>query len=130
MATVFSKIITGEIPSFKIAETTDFLAFLDVNPITKGHTLIIPKKEIDYYFAIDDELFLGLNVFAKFISKAIEKTVPCKKIGLAVIGLEVPHAHIHLIPVNEISDMNFSNPRIKFSDQELEELALSIRSNL
>lgn len=124
--TIFSRIVAGEIPAHKIAETDDFLAFLDVMPTTMGHTLVIPKKEIDYLFNLDDELYTGLMAFAKKVAPAIEKAVPCKRIGVAVIGLEVPHAHVHLIPLNSIQDMNF-NHKIKPTQNELAEMASRIR---
>ena len=124
--TIFSRIVAGEIPAHKIAETDDFLAFLDVMPTTMGHTLVIPKKEVDYLFNLDDELFLGLMAFAKKVAPAIEKAVPCKRIGVAVIGLEVPHAHIHLIPLNSMEDMNF-NQKIRPTQEELAQIAGKIR---
>ncbi len=124
--TIFSRIVAGEIPAHKIAETDDFLAFLDVMPTTMGHTLVIPKKEIDYLFNLDDELYTGLMAFAKKVAPAIEKAVPCKRIGVAVIGLEVPHAHVHLIPLNSMQDMNF-NHKIKTTQDELAEMAERIR---
>ena len=127
MSSIFSKIVSGEIPAFKVAETDQFLAFLDVFPIAKGHTLVIPKKETDYILDIDDEEFKELWTFAKLIGKKVEKVVPCERIGIAVIGLEVPHAHIHLLPINSISDLNFSNPKLKFSDEEMAETAQLIR---
>ena len=129
MASIFSKIVAGEIPSFKIAETEDFYAFLDIFPVAKGHTLVIPKKEVDYYFDLDDELIAGMNVFAKKIAVAIKKAIPCKRIGTTVIGLEVPHAHLHLIPINSIGDMNFAK-KLKLSKAELLEIAESIKANL
>jgi histidine triad (HIT) family protein len=129
MPSIFSKIVAGEIPSHKIAETDDFLAFLDVFPCAVGHTLVIPKKEIDYLFDLDDELYTGLLQFAKQIEPAIRKAVPCKRIGVAVIGLEVPHAHVHLIPMNSMSDMNFNN-KLKLSQEQLAETAAKIRSFL
>lgn len=128
MATVFTKIINGELPCHKIAETVDFLAFLDISPLAKGHTLVIPKKEIDYIFNMDDDLYKGLFLFAKSISKAIEKVIECKRIGIAVIGLEVPHVHIHLIPINYIGDINFSREKLKLSEKELSETAKKIQS--
>lgn len=128
MATVFTKIVNGELPCHKIAETVDFLAFLDISPLTKGHTLVITKKEIDYIFNMDDGLYKGLFLFAKSISKAIEKVVECKRIGIAVIGLEVPHVHIHLIPINNIGDINFSREKLKLSEEELSETARKIQS--
>lgn len=130
MASIFTKIIKGEIPSYKIDEDENFYAFLDIFPVAKGHALVVPKKEIDYIFDLDDELLGGLNVFAKKIAKAIEKSVTCKRIGTAVVGLEVPHAHIHLIPINEISDLSFEKPKLKISEQEFKELLEKIKSNL
>lgn len=130
MATVFTKIVSGEIPCYKIAETTDFLAFLDINPVKEGHTLVIPKREIDNYFDIDDETFTGLNLFAKIVSDAIRKAIPCQKVGMAVVGLEVPHAHIHLIPIDSIDDINFTKARISISSEKLDEIAQKIREKL
>ena len=130
MATIFSKIIRGEIPCYKIAETANYLAFLDVFPLAKGHTLVIPKKETDYIFDIADEEFSGLHLFSKKVAKAIEKAIPCKRIGVAVIGLEVPHAHIHLIPLQNVSDINFSRPKLNFPKEEMEEVAKKIREHL
>lgn len=130
MPTIFSKIISGEIPCYKIAESEKYLAFLDINPLAKGHTLVIPKQETDYIFNINDEELAGLHLFAKKIAKAIEKAVPCKRIGIAVIGLEVPHAHIHLIPINHVGDINFSNPKLSFSKSEMEQVAEKIRGFL
>lgn len=126
MATIFSKIIAGEIPSYKIAENDKFYAFLDINPMVKGHTLVVPKQETDYIFDLDDTTLAEMNVFAKSVARAIEKVIPCKRIGLMVIGLEVPHAHIHLIPINKESDMIISNPRVTLSGNEFEEIANSI----
>ena len=126
MASIFSKIVSGEIPCYKVAETNDFMAFLDVRPLMEGHTLVIPKQEIDYIFDMDDELFAGLQLFAKIVAGAIKKAVPCKRIGVAVIGLEVPHAHIHLVPMNEIGDLNFMNERKKFTDEEYKKIAACI----
>ena len=130
MATIFSKIISGEIPSYKIAESENCFAFLDISPLAKGHTLVVPKKEIDYIFDIDDDLHAELWQFAKKISHALSKSVPCKRIGVAVIGLEVPHAHIHLIPMNKVSDMNFAMPKLSFSPEEMKATAEAIRANL
>jgi len=127
--TIFSKIVAGEIPCHKIAETADFLAFLDVNPVAKGHTLVIPKKEVDYIFDLDDALYVGLMEFAKKLAPALEAVVPCQRIGLSVIGLEVPHAHVHLIPLNRMSDMDFGK-KLKMSAEELAELAEAIRDKL
>jgi histidine triad (HIT) family protein len=130
MPSIFTKIINGEIPCYKIAEDENYFSFLDINPLAKGHTLVIPKKEIDYIFDMDDNLHAGLWNFAKKISHAIEKAVPCKRIGIAVIGLEVPHAHIHLIPINNVGDMNFARPKLQLSKEELEETAKKIREKL
>lgn len=130
MGSIFSKIVSGEIPAYKVAETEDFLAFLDVFPLRKGHTLVIPKKEVDYIFDLDDETFAGLQLFSKIVAKAVEKAVPCKRVGTAVVGLEVPHVHIHLVPINSVEDINFSQPKMKFSDDEMAEVAASIRSHL
>src|SRR6266496_2311725 len=126
MASIFTKIISGEIPCYKIAEDENYFSFLDINPLAKGHTLVTPKKEIDYIFDMDDNLHAGLWNFAKKISHAIEKAVPCKRIGIAVIGLEVPHAHIHLIPMNRVSDMNFASPKLSFSKEELQKTSEQI----
>ncbi len=130
MASVFSKIVNGEIPSYKIAEDEKYFAFLDISPLVKGHTLVIPKKETDYIFDIDDVEYERLWTFAKKIAKAIGSSVPCKRVGIAVIGLEVPHAHIHLIPMNRVSDMNFANPKIKVHAEEMERIAAAIRAKL
>jgi histidine triad (HIT) family protein len=130
MASIFTKIINGELPSHKIAETDNCLAFLDVMPLAEGHTLVIPKKEVDYLFNLDDELYQELFLFAKKISKSVEKAVPCKRIGVAVIGLEVPHAHIHLVPLNSVGDINFSKPKLQLSQEKLQRIADQIRSNL
>lgn len=126
---IFTKIVNGEIPAYKIAEDDNYLAFLDVNPNAKGHTLCIPKKEIDKIFDMEDELYLGLMKFSKKIAIALEKTVPCKRIGMAVVGLEVPHAHVHLIPLNEMNEMRFQN-KVSLSKEEFEALAQSIHANL
>lgn len=126
MTTVFSKIVKGEIPSYKIAEDDRFYAFLDIYPLSKGHTLVVPKEEIDYLFDLEDDLLAGMNVFAKKVARAIEKVVPCKRIGVAVLGLEVPHAHIHLIPINSEADISFSRPKLKFSQEEFLEIATKI----
>ncbi len=129
MASIFSKIVQGEIPSHKIAETEEFLAFLDAFPITRGHVLVIPKVEIDYLFDLDEGLFTRLMLFARSIVPALEKTVPCKRIGVSVIGLEVPHAHVHLLPLNSMTDADFTK-KIKITQEELADLASQIRSNL
>ena len=129
MSSIFTKIINGEIPCYKIAEDENFLAFLDVNPNAKGHTLCIPKQEINKIFELEDDLYLGLMQFSKKIAVALEKTVPCKRIGMAVVGLEVPHAHVHLIPLNEMDEMRFHN-KVSLSKDEFEALAESIKTNL
>lgn len=130
MASIFTKIINGEIPCYKIAEDENYLAFLDISPLAIGHTLVIPKKEIDYIFNVDDELFIGLHLFSKKVAKAIEKAIPCKRIGVAVIGLEVPHAHLHLIPLQTVQDINFSREKMVVSKEILEETAAKIVANL
>ena len=129
MSSIFTKIINGEITCYKIAEDENFLAFLDVNPNAKGHTLCIPKQEINKIFDIEDDLYLGLMAFSKKIAVALEKTVACKRIGMAVIGLEVPHAHVHLIPLNEMDEMRFQN-KVTLTKEEFEDLAKAIQSNL
>ena len=126
MATIFSKIIAGEIPSYKVAEDDKFYAFLDINPLVKGHTLVVPKREVDYIFDLDDKELAAMQLFAKKLALAIQKAYPCKKVGQAVIGLEVPHAHIHLIPIQKESDMIFSNPKLKLSNEEFVEIAEAI----
>nr|WP_315189718.1 HIT domain-containing protein [uncultured Flavobacterium sp.] len=129
MSSIFTKIIKGEIPCYKITEDDNFIAFLDVNPNTKGHTLCIPKQEINKIFDIEDDLYIGLMQFSKKVAIALEKTVPCKRIGMAVIGLEVPHAHVHLIPLNEMDEMRFQN-KVSMTKEEFEALAKSIQNNL
>ena len=128
MATIFSKIVAGEIPSYKCAEDDRFYAFLDINPLVKGHTLVIPKREVDYIFDLSDEEIAGLQVFAKKVAIAIRKAIPCVKVGQCVLGLEVPHAHIHLVPMQSEADMRFTNPHLQFSSEEFNEIAESIRS--
>jgi histidine triad (HIT) family protein len=118
MSSIFSKIIAGEIPAYKVAETDQFIAFLDILPLAKGHVLCIPKKEIDYIFEMEDADYLALMHFSKKVAKGIKQVIPCQKVGVAVIGLEVPHAHVHLIPMNTVQDMNFSNPRLTFTKEE------------
>ncbi len=130
MASIFSKIVSGEIPCYKIAENDEFLAFLDINPLAEGHTLVIPKKEIDYIFDIEDNLLGRLNIFAKKVALAIDKSIPCERVGVAVLGLEVPHAHIHLIPINDIGDINFHKPKLKFSEEEFKNTAEKIRKEV
>lgn len=126
MASIFTKIVRGEIPCHRVAETKDFLAFLDIRPLAAGHTLVIPKQEIDYYFDLEDAQLSALMVFAKKIAKAIEAEVPCKRIGVSVIGLEVPHVHVHLVPINKISDMTFGRDPVKMSNDEMAALAQRI----
>jgi histidine triad (HIT) family protein len=127
---IFSKIISGEIPAHKVAETSDFLAFLDINPLVEGHVLVIPKKEVDYIFDMDDETYAGLLIFAKIVAEGVKKAIPCKKVGVSVIGLEVPHAHVHLIPMNAVSDMNFSREKLNPSAEQLAVTAQKIRAAL
>ena len=129
MSSIFTKIIKGEIPCYKIAEDADFLAFLDVNPNAKGHTLCVPKQEIDKVFDLEDELYLGLMQFSKKVAVALKKTIPCNRIGMAVIGLEVPHAHVHLIPLNEMDEMRFKN-KVSMNKEEFEALARQIKANM
>lgn len=129
MASIFTKIINGEIPSHKVAETDHYYAFLDINPLTKGHTLAIPKKEVDYIFDLDEETYTGLMQFARKVGKAIEKTVDCNRIGVTVMGLEVPHAHVHLIPMNNEGDMSFAKQRVNLTEDEFETLAAKIATN-
>ena len=126
MSSIFSKIIAGEIPAYKVAETDEFLAFLDILPLAKGHVLCIPKKEIDYIFDMEDADYLALMHFSKKVAKGIKQVIPCQKVGVAVIGLEVPHAHVHLIPMNTVQDMNFSNPRLTFTKEEYLKLVETI----
>jgi histidine triad (HIT) family protein len=126
MASIFTKIVRGDIPSYKIAEDDNFFAFLDIFPLAKGHTLVITKKEVDYLFDLDDDIYIGLQAFSKRIAIALKKAVPCKKVGVAVLGLEVPHAHIHLIPMQSEHDINFSNSKKKFTPEEFEEVRKSI----
>ena len=130
MATIFSKIIAGEIPCYKIAEDERFFAFLDINPVMKGHTLVVPKHEDDYIFTLDDDEIGAMMVFAKKVAQAIEKAVPCKRIGVAVIGLEVPHAHIHLIPITQEGDMDFKKEHAHLTPEEFVEVQKSIVENL
>jgi histidine triad (HIT) family protein len=130
MASIFSKIIAGEIPSYKVAETDKFYAFLDISPLKKGHTLVVPKKEIDYIFDIDDKDLQEYICFAKRVAVAIKKAYPCVKVGMAVIGLEVRHAHIHLVPMEKEGDLNFANPKLTLSEEEFKEIASNIAKNL
>ncbi len=128
MSSIFTKIVNGEIPAYKVAEDDNYLAFLDVNPNAKGHTLCIPKQEIDKIFDMDEDQYLGLMKFSRKVAKALEKTVPCKRVGVAVIGLEVPHTHVHLIPLNEMDEMRFTN-KVKLEKEEFEALAKAIAAN-
>jgi histidine triad (HIT) family protein len=130
MSSIFSRIIKGEIPCYKIAESESCFAFLDINPLAKGHTLVVTKKEIDYLFDVNDDLYGDLFLFSKKISIAIKKTIPCLRVGVAVVGTEVPHAHIHLIPFNKMADLNFSNPKLKLTNEEFLIIADDIRKNL
>jgi histidine triad (HIT) family protein len=123
MPSIFSRIISGEIPCYKIAEDENYLAFLDINPLVKGHTLVVPKLEVDYIFDLENELLAGLFVFSKKVATGMKKVLPCERIGLTVIGLEVPHAHVHLIPINGMEDMEFSNPKLKFEHTEFQATA-------
>jgi len=128
MASIFSKIVAGEISSFKVAENEKFLAFLDVFPLKEGHTLVIPKQEIDYIFDLDENLLSEMMIFSQSVAKKIKNVIPCNKVGVAIIGLEVPHAHIHLIPINAISDMDFLKPKLNLSKERLTEIAETIRN--
>ncbi len=128
MASIFTKIVNGEIPSYKIAEDEHFYAFLDIFPLTKGHTLVIPKKEVDYIFDLDDATYTGLMAFSKKVAHAIEKAIPCLRVGVAVLGLEVPHAHVHLVPLQTEGDLNFSNKKLELSQEEFLEITEKIKS--
>ncbi|MBR5776083.1 MAG: HIT family protein [Bacteroidaceae bacterium] len=128
--TIFSRIIAGEIPCYKVAEDDNYFAFLDISPLAKGHTLVIPKREVDYIFDLTDEEIAGMQVFAKKVAIAIKKAIPCVKVGQCVLGLEVPHAHIHLVPMQSEADLRFTNPRVELAKDEFEEIAKSIRENL
>ncbi|MBO5740658.1 MAG: HIT family protein [Bacteroidaceae bacterium] len=128
--TIFSRIIAGEIPCYKVAEDDNYFAFLDISPLAKGHTLVIPKREVDYIFDLTDEEIAGMQVFAKKVAIAIKKAIPCVKVGQCVLGLEVPHAHIHLVPMQSEADLRFTNPRVELTKDEFEEIAKSIRENL
>ena len=130
MDTIFTQIIKGDIPCYKIAENDKFFAFLDINPLAKGHTLVVPKLQVDYIFKLDDEMLAEMMIFAKRIASAIEANVPCERIGLAVIGLEVPHTHIHLVPINKVGDLNFANPKCKLSEEEFKEIAAKIAQSV
>ena len=130
MSTIFSKIAAGEIPSYKVAEDDRFFAFLDINPVAEGHTLVIPKREEDYIFNLSDDEYAGLQLFAKRVAKALGKAIPCKRVGVAVMGLVVPHAHIHLIPINKESDMNFFGEKLQLSPERMQQIADSIAKEM
>jgi len=130
MATIFTKIIKGEIPCYKIAEDDRFFAFLDINPLNTGHTLVVPKKETDYIFDLDDDTYSGLMIFSRKVASVIEKSVVCKRIGVAIVGLEVPHVHVHLIPMNTMEDINFKKPKLRLSAEEFKSIAAGIISHL
>lgn len=130
MASIFTKIIKGEIPSYKVAEDEHYYAFLDINPLQKGHTLVVPKQKTDYIFDLSDEQLAGLMVFAKKVARAIEKSIPCQRVGVAVLGLDVPHAHVHLVPLNGGNDLNFCNPKKQFSAEEMKACAELIAGNV
>lgn len=130
MASIFTKIVQGDIPAHKVAETNDFLAFLDVNPLVEGHVLVIPKAEVDYIFDLDDETYAGLMLFAKIVAAGVKKAIPCKRVGIAVIGLEVPHTHVHLVPLNQMNDINFSQPKLHPSQDQLAAVAQKLREAL
>lgn len=130
MPSVFSRIASGELPAYRVAETQHYLAFLDINPLTEGHTLVIPKKEIDYLFDLEQDDYVGLMIFAREMAKALKLAVECSRIGMAVVGFEVAHAHVHLVPMNQMSDLDFSRERLSLSESQLEELALRIRRHV
>ena len=130
MATIFSKIVAGEIPSYKVAEDEQFYTFLDINPLAKGHTLVIPKREVDYFFDLEDDEIAAMQVFAKRVATAIKKAFPCIKVGQAVLGLEVPHAHIHLVPMQSEKDMLFTNPKLQLTAEEFKEIASKINKEI
>jgi histidine triad (HIT) family protein len=130
MATIFTRIIKGEIPCYKIAEDENYFAFLDINPLKAGHTLVVPRKETDYLFDLEDDQLAGLILFSKKVAEAIKSAIPCSRIGVAVLGLEVPHAHIHLVPMDSMDDVNFKNPKLRFSPEEFKDIAAKIRSKI
>ena len=130
MASIFTKIVNGEIPSYKVAEDEQYYAFLDISPLQKGHTLVVPKKETDYIFDLSDDELAGLMIFAKKVAKAIDKTIPCQRVGVAVLGLDVPHAHVHLVPLNSGEDMNFCNPKKQFAPEEMQACADEIAQHM
>jgi histidine triad (HIT) family protein len=130
MSTVFERIVTGELPAYKVAETDDYLAFLDIRPLTRGHTLAIPKKAVDYILDLEEELYVGLWLFAREVARAVQAAVPCERIAFAVVGLEVPHAHIHIVPIRTMADLNFQNPRLELSPEEFKAIAEAIQAKL
>jgi histidine triad (HIT) family protein len=130
MASLFTRIVNGEIPCYKVAEDENYFAFLDIFPLAKGHTLVIPKQEVDYIFDLDETTYTGLMLFSQKVAKAIDKAVPCKRVGVAVIGLEVPHAHVHLVPLQSINDIDFSRPKLKLEKEEMESIAAAISAKL
>lgn len=130
MATIFTKIINGDIPCYKVAEDENYFAFLDINPLREGHTLVVPKSETDYIFDLNDDQLSGLILFSKKVAKAIKSAIPCNRIGVAILGLEVPHAHIHLVPMDNMDDINFRNPKLRFSPEEFKETAAKISRNV
>jgi histidine triad (HIT) family protein len=130
MATIFTRIIKGEIPCYKIAEDSRYFAFLDINPLKEGHTLVIPRQETDYFFDLDDDQLAGMMVFSKKVAKAIKSVIPCNRIAVAVVGLEVPHVHVHLIPMDTMNDVNFKNPKLKFTPEEFRDIAEKIRNKI
>ena len=130
MASIFSKIVSGAIPAYKVAENEEFLAFLDVNPLVKGHVLVIPKIEVDYIFDLEDDVYLGLQAFAKKVALGVKKAIPCQRVGVAVMGLEVPHAHIHLVPMNSMQDLNFSRQKLKLTEDEFKQITQAISAEI
>ncbi|QDH77676.1 HIT family protein [Echinicola soli] len=130
MASIFTKIIKREIPAHIVAEDENYIAFLDIMPLVKGHVLVVPKKEVDYIFDLEDEMLSGLNIFAKKVAKGVDKAIKCTRVGVAVIGLEVPHVHIHLVPLNTMDDINFTRPKLTLNDQELADIAARIKAEL
>ncbi|MCX7606585.1 MAG: HIT family protein [Bacteroidia bacterium] len=130
MPSVFSQIVEGKLPAYRVAETNDYLAFLDIHPLTRGHTLVIPKKEVDYLLDLEEELYVGLWLFAREIARAIHAAIPCERVAFAVVGLEVPHAHIHLVPIQSMADLNFQNPRLQLSSDDFQVIVAAIQAKL
>jgi histidine triad (HIT) family protein len=130
MPSIFSKIVAGEIPAFKVAEDEHYLAFLDVNPLVRGHVLVIPKQEVDYIFDLDEERYIGLHLFSKKVATGIKKVIPCERVGVAIVGLEVPHVHIHLVPINSVDDLNFTRPKLQLQREEFQEIAELISNSI